>query len=731
MKKSEVPDQWDYRKGLWKRFAVLGLACWVAAVALFSVPGISSLEWKLLDVWAVQAYGERDIGRNLSAQVAVIEVDEGLFENQHLEWPLDKNIYGDLLDYLDTMGAQAAVFDLLFTDNLSDCGKGDELFRAMLGYFPNTVITFGGLVDPSLSQARPSLIPARYHFGAPVGNLDPMFGAILPYPELLEVSPRLAANNLKAMEDGIDRNVPLFQRDGENLVPGMGLMGALLLNLDSAGQYPNWNWIAERNCIQTNSKCLAVDSKGNIYPRFRDSIPEYNLSDLRSAQAAFFRGEVPAIGRLQLQGRVVFIGASAPSLGDLGSTPISGFSRMGKTPNVLMHARAADALLQGKVMRPWARSELLWFSLILVCVGILIYSWVSVRRGLLANLVLILFVPVASFYGYGQGFYWPILEILLAQVLLLGCGLWMAFRERDMDHRYLEQTFSTYLSQDVIKDMARNREHPQLGGMDVLGSALFSDIEGFSSFSEILSPQQLVSLLNEYFEKMTDVLLDHGATVDKFIGDAIVAFWGAPRANADHARQAVLAAVAMQKALDALRRDWETRPGVPEGIRKMRMRIGVNSGRFVVGNMGCATRMHYTMMGDTVNLAARLESISGKYGAEILIGSETRKVLSPEDVSLRLLDRIRVKGRANPEAVFEVLGPSNISQNPLCDQYGASLEAYIQGDFEGAMKGFQIACSLEPLAGRANPSQVLGDRCAELLRHPPGNWDGVWTWDAK
>lgn len=719
------------QKGLWKRMLFLGLASWLLAALLFSIPGLDSLEWKVLDVWAAKAYGRQATERPVSSNVAVIEIDEGLFENQHLSWPLDKNIYGDLLDYLDTMGAKAAVFDLLFTENLSDCGKGDELFLAMLQYFPNTVITFGGLVESTMPPPRQALIPHKYHYREQVGNLDPMFGAILPYPELLAVAPRLAANNLKSMADGIDRRVPLFMRDGDFLVPGMGTMGALLANLQADFNFPDWKWVPESKCIQTNVRCLPLDDAGNFYPSFKDSIPEYNLSDVRTAQAAFFRGEPSAIGRKQLEGRIIYIGASAPSLGDLGSTPLSGLSRMGKTPNVLMHARAAHALISEFSMRPWVRKEVLLASFLLVVLALFVYFMAPIQIALLVNLGIMVLGPFASYYAYHEGYFYPILEILLAQILVFGCGLWQAFRERDHDHRYLERTFSTYLSTDVIRDMARNREHPQLGGEEVEGSALFSDIEGFSSFSEQLSPQQLVSVLNEYFERMTKVLLDHGATVDKFIGDAIVAFWGAPRPYPQHQRKAVQAAVAMQKALEDLRKDWVHRSELPEGIRKMRMRIGVNSGRFVVGNMGCTTRMHYTMMGDTVNLAARLETISGKYGAEILIGSETRKALDQKAIAVRHLDRIRVKGRATPEDVFEVLGEAGDTLQTQCDRYEESLLQYLAGSFDRAFTGFDACKSCEPLAHRNNPCQVLQDRCKSLLAEPPKEWDGVWTWETK
>ena len=702
---------------------MLAVFSWVLATAFFSLPLFDSLEWKLQDLWAERAYGSNPKDRPISPDVVVIKVDEGLFENMGLAWPLDKNVYGDLLDYLDTLGAQAVVFDVLFTENLNACGNSDELFRAMLEYTPNSVLTFGALIDPALPAPASPLLPDRYHFGPAAGNLTPMFGAIIPYSQLLASAPHLAANSLKSMEDGIDRRVPLFVRDGNFLISGMGLEGALLARNVSTAER---SWDPSKQVFHWKNHSIPTDKEGNIYPSFADSIPEYEFSEVRRSQAAFYRGEPAAIGKRALAGKVIYVGTGAPSLGDLGSTPLSGLSRFGRSPNVLMHARACNAILTGHIMRPWSRSEVLTLSAIFLLISWLVAGFISTRLGLVLQLIGMTLIVLASRTAYSWHVLFPVLEILTAQVLFWAAALWVAYQERDRDHRYLQRTFSTYLSPELINDMARQREYPQLGGVEVQGSALFSDIAGFSGFSESLTPPQLVALLNEYFERMTDVLLEHGATVDKFIGDAIVAFWGAPRATPDHAQQAVRAALAMQQALEELRQGWMRRSDIPESARNMRTRIGVNSGRFVVGNMGCSRRMHYTMMGDAVNLAARLETISGQYGVEILMGEDCKLQISAE-FHYRKIDCIRVKGRKNAVDVFEVLRVTNPS---LDKAYTEAWLAYVNADFEDAERLFLMASQFE-LRPEINPSLVLSKRCVALHQTSPKDWQGVWSWEHK
>ena len=718
-------------------FALAGLAAYLLAGLLWLLPGVQQLDWFLLDHYAQRLHGSRQ-----AEIVAVIGIDEALFEAEGVSWPLDKNIYGELLDFLDTLGASAVVIDIVFANDLGACGKGDEIFQAMLDYAPRTVLTFGGLVNDRQSMGASdavsdlaAVVPERYLLPSDL-PIQPgwigLSGGVMPYPDLLRHAGHLGFNNLKPMTDGIDRRVHLLFAQGARAVPSMALEAARI----ASGQEPrievrNWGRLP---LLHLGDKTIPLDREGRIYPSFAETIPLLPLSEIRKAQAAYFRGGDLSSLRKQVQGRVVFIGMSAPSLGDFGVSPTSNFDRYGRSPNVLMHARATEALLHGNALYPWNPS---WgwllsaavVGLMLLCLGLRLVP----ARWILA--LFLLGFPLAYWCGlraYAVGHLIPLGQMLLTMALMGGFSTLAAYHDRDRDRRFLYSTFKAYLSPAVIDAMAKTRQSPALGGEAVVGTALFTDIEGFSSFSEQLSPSDLVALLNEYFTRMTTILLAHGATVDKFIGDAIVAFFGAPLRSSTHAADACHAALALQRGLTELRQEWSLRPHLPPAVREMKMRIGINTGEFVVGNIGCHLRMNYTMVGDTVNLAARLESAAAKYGVSVLVSGETLAAARTDDSShwpVRWVDQVRVKGRATSVEVFE-LDERWRGASALLETCKAAQSAYRAGNFTEALRLWE---EIEPqeVNRLVNPSQVLLERCHLLNRQGPDQWDGIWTWTSK
>jgi adenylate cyclase len=338
-----------------------------------------------------------------------------------------------------------------------------------------------------------------------------------------------------------------------------------------------------------------------------------------------------------------------------------------------------------------------------------------------------------SRYFYTNSHFVPVVEAAAAGGMFVVFASLGIYLERDADHRYLRATFGKYISPLLIADMAENNIQPALGGEEVYGTAFFSDIESFSSFSETLSPMELIAHLNEYFSTMTRILLDHSGTLDKYIGDAIVAFFGAPRPSHHHAREACTAAVRMQEALAGLRAKWQKLPTMPEKVRTLKMRIGINTGRFVTGNMGCDLRMNYTMLGDTVNLAARLEGAGKEYGIYTVVGEETYEVVR-HDFLFRKLDTIRVKGRAEPGGIYQLMGKPREGDEglrELVETYENGLAAYVRGDFPEAKALFESALKLERFPDLKNPSRVMLDRTEHLIRIDPGKWDGVYTMEHK
>ena len=333
------------------------------------------------------------------------------------------------------------------------------------------------------------------------------------------------------------------------------------------------------------------------------------------------------------------------------------------------------------------------------------------------------------------------------------------------DKKFLKTTFSSYLAPEIIDEMYKNKTMPTLGGEARPITAYFTDIQGFSTFSEKLTANQLVELINEYLSAMTDILINEMGTLDKYEGDAIIAFFGAPMAVPDHALRACRVAVSMQQQLTALCERWrnekqnpndpdrntkklntdEWQPGEkwPAIVHTMKMRIGINTGEIVVGNMGSAMRMNYTMMGDPVNLAARLEEAGKQYGVYILVSQDTLQgEITDEDgntkhvfdlVEVRFIDTIAVMGKSEPVKVYELCamkGGLTDAEKNLIKVFDQGMAHYFDMAWDLAIARFEEALEIERVPdGKTTPSQVYMDRCRAFKENPPvapgEEWDCV------
>ena len=334
------------------------------------------------------------------------------------------------------------------------------------------------------------------------------------------------------------------------------------------------------------------------------------------------------------------------------------------------------------------------------------------------------FVAVILFWNYSI---W--LEIVSAvNVIILSVIIVLSYRyiTEEREKKYIKGAFQHYLSPTIIEQLVENPDMLSLGGERKVLTAYFSDVAGFSSISEKLSPEELVSLLNEYLTEMCDIILGYEGTVDKFEGDAIIAFFGAPISLDAHAKRACFASLDMQAKLVELRKMWREQ-GKPE----LNVRMGLNTGAMVVGNMGSKTRMDYTMMGDSVNLAARLEGAGKLYGIYTLISQFTYEVVG-EFVEVRELDRIRVMGKEEPVVVYELLsraGELDDDTKKLVTGYNRGLELYKGAKFKQAGAEFTALMKDFPDDG---PAKTYVARCEEFAAEPPpSDWDGVYVLKSK
>tara|TARA_Y100000996_G_scaffold36680_1_gene25609 strand:- start:4500 stop:5627 length:1128 start_codon:yes stop_codon:yes gene_type:complete len=327
----------------------------------------------------------------------------------------------------------------------------------------------------------------------------------------------------------------------------------------------------------------------------------------------------------------------------------------------------------------------------------------------------------------------PIVSIIIPYGLNLSYKLYTEGKNK----KFLKDTFGTFVSPKLVDQMYETKQTPQLGGVDVYNTCFFSDIASFSSFSEKMTAPQLVELLNEYLEEMTNILLDNGGTLDKYIGDAIIAIFGSPVELKNHEYKGALAICQMNDKLEELRQKWQSESDKwPEVVHNMRHRIGLNTGQIVAGNMGSSVRMSYTMMGDAVNTTARLESGAKQYGIESQVGEKIYEATKDQFV-YRHLDHVRVKGKKNPVKTFELIsekGKEPETYKKLLPLWDKAVILYKSQKWDEAIKLFEDCDKLEEVyIGRpTTPSLFFIDRCNEFKLDPPGeNWDGIYTLKSK
>lgn len=431
------------------------------------------------------------------------------------------------------------------------------------------------------------------------------------------------------------------------------------------------------------------------------------------------RGKVPAE---KLAGRIILVGTTAPGLKDLRSTPVGA-----NYPGVEIHANMIAGILDGTIKQKPAYVLSIDLLMLLFFGGlmVLLLPLLSPLRATLAALAAVGTILLINFALWSSAsLVLPLASALLLTILLYALNMsWGYFVESRIKGQ-LTGLFGQYVPPELVDEMAKDPENYSMEGRNQELTILFSDVRGFTTISEGLDPKELTQLMNEYLGGQTEVIRRHRGTLDKYIGDAIMAFWGAPVGDPDHARHAVQAALELQRAVRLLDEPFKAR-GWPE----LHVGIGINTGVVTVGDMGSPVRQAYTVMGDAVNLASRIESLTKVYGVGLMVGELTRAAL--KDFVFRELDRVRVKGKDEPVAIFEPLGPeTEVSQADLDELqlWKQALRLFRAQEWDNA------EVQLINLQQR-QPRQLYKlylERIAYYREHPPGeNWDGVTTFETK
>lgn len=595
-------------------------------------------------------------------------LDWGERENG-LSVPWPREVYAPLIDFCVRGGAKVIAFDLLFTEPSiygvwDDQNLGEAIARSdrFVGA-QQLKIESGGLAATGLTEAIPEVREAARG----MGNVADLPDA-----------------------DGVFRRAGLLREWQGELVPSLGTAAWLI----GAG-------LEVEKAIESLVALVPLTEDGTALLRYRGPASVYTsysaAAVIQSELRLLEKGE-PTLDPEIFRDKYVFFGTSAPGLLDLRPTPLSRV-----TPGVIIHATALDNLLSGDFMRRAPAGAVLIGNLLL---GALAGLWtVSIRRArntILAGLLLLTLPALIGLATYAPGWWWPILPGEIAVGLALFGAVARNYSVEGRQRRFINQAFRHYLSPAVIEKILADPKALRLGGERRELTILFSDLAGFTSLSEGLDAETLTTLLNDYLSDMTDIILDEGGTLDKYEGDAIIAFWNAPLTQNDHAERACRAAIRAQQRLAERRPEFRERCG-----RDLNMRIGLHTGEVIVGNMGSRQRFDYTVLGDAANLASRLEGANKVFGSGVMVSQATLDQ-GCGAITSRELGTIRVVGRQEAVLVHELIDLAGAPLPTYCGRFGEGLELCRGGELERAAEIFAIQ-SDDP------PSAAYLERCREAL----------------
>lgn len=714
------------RKPIWVYLFVVVITM-VVSLILASTQQLWKIEYSIRDHF-FEVRGPLSVENSPIVLVAISEdADSEIPE----KWPWPTSVHAKLVENLNRAGAKAIIFDVLFTQQDTYNPQNDTLFAETLARYGNVVLAAD--IDEN-----------KTGFGS---GLTPVF----PLSILREKNPNPIG--LVSMTNTVDGSIRTYSIGDTKLGNYfmLGLEGLRVYNsipeeeispmVESSPDEPFKFGDYHIKRVGVNDFIINYYGPEGLFPTYSyDTIiddPEYTtVMEAEAFEMNSFDDPDTQTGLLYdgvFKDKIVIIGSTMKVLQDFHFTPFtdSDFPR----PGFEIHAHAMQTILDGNYIRRQKNSLTLSIMAILSFLIVFFNRQVGAGWGFLLTLSIMvghyflargLFLEYSHFVHVSSVF----LVVIVGQVTTVGYEYINEQREK----RRIKGMFASYVSPTLVEQMIESGEEPKLGGEDTYMTAFFSDIASFSSFSEKLEPQQLVALINEYLTAMTDIINDQGGTLDKFIGDAIVAFFGAPVHFDDHAHRACTTSLLMDKKLSELRTKW-AQEDWPDIVLNMQHRMGMNTGEMVTGNMGSERRFNYTMMGDNVNLAARCESGAKSYHVFTMITEVTRKESEQvkDDILFRHLDTIVVKGRTKPVRMHEIVAfKKDASQQTLdCVRiYEEGMDAYYAQKWDEALELFLQCMELE--IHSENPSQLFIERCNAMKKNPPSaDWNGVYVMTSK
>lgn len=702
-------------------------------------PVLEQLEWASYDQRV-----EHSLPQAADPSIIIVDIDERSLQ-QLGQWPWPREYVASLAyELFEQYQVQLLAFDIIFSEGENNLlasqwqtlrqqypelpetpsvYSGDEMLASLIEQYPIVTSFYFEQSSADLPSSGSLPAPLSVESDVSIDNLN------LPKPQRfsgnLDLLQNAAINggffdNPMVDQDGVFRRVPLVQDWQGELYPTLSLailhtlLGQPAINVDA---YESGG-MSQLESFDLMGFELPVDERGGVL------VPWYGERGTFKYISALdvLTGEADAS---QLQDAIVLIGTSAPGLMDLRVTPVGSVY-----PGVEIHA----SLLAGMLAQELKAEP--GYSLAVTILGLLVLgllmTWLYPR--LAAVYMLLISAALASghialnWWAWQSGWVLPLASGLLLIALMTAWHLTFNFWRESAEKKRVADQFGRYIPRSLVKDIVASPAAQNMDGMKANLSVLFSDIRGFTSFAEGLDPSELTTVMNRLLTPVTAAIHEQRGTIDKYMGDAVMAFWGAPLPESQHAEHAMRGALAMQAALAVINEEF-----MREGKSGLAMGIGIHTGEMSVGNMGSEFRMAYTVMGDNVNLGSRLEGLTRFYDVDIIISEDSlNSVEQPHDFVTRMLDRVQVKGRDNPVTIYQLMGIKAVLPEADSERAAISDQAigfYLQGDFERALQTIERLMERFP---DDSVAKIYRDRCRDYIdKHPGSDWNGVFEHQTK
>jgi len=747
-------DKKGTRKKNWAAQLYVAIGVAVLAVIItrdifFSIGPLNDLKLKFID----ERFDRRGEITLDSSDVVIVEMTQASYDQipppyRAAPWP--RNLYARLIENLNEAGAKAIGIDVVMsnTDRLDP--KNDQKLINAIRRYGNVVVA------GKVNEVREAMLEGTFSdYSSSVAIVKK---SVEDYSSLFyQADSSIGIVQVISDKDGVHRRYTpfVYSASSDSRVPSFSfavLNKYLGLPANTTAEIkPNYFELGPYRIPKYDNTTMLVNFYGisNLqtfkHINFVDVIDDkdFNTVDEIDLEEEINTWDDPDFG-LKYSGifkdKVVLVGSTMPEDRDVISVAISRGKRAGDNQmyGVELHATALQNIIINDFIRVQSKNWEIILTIVITFFGFFISSWIKSiksKYGVLleiANLLLILGI-MYGFYEFSMQLFIhsKLILTIVPQAVALTLGYFGSTAYNFVVERYqsteIKRMFTHYVSGELVNELINHPDKLKLGGDRKELTIFFSDIAGFSTFSEKMEPEELVGLMNEYLTEMTNIVFQNKGTLDKYVGDAIMSFWGAPVFYEDHAHKACISSITMLEKLDDLRKRWNER-----GLPSIDIRIGVNTGDVIVGNVGSASRFDFTVMGDTVNLASRLEGVNKQYGTRAIISETTYEHVIGSFLA-RELDKITVKGKKVPTKIFELIGEKG---NESAEKKIAYLQPFLQGlalykekRFEDALPFFESLISEEE---SDPPSIVYAKRCKFYMENPPEpDWDGVFEMKTK